>query len=75
MRWAGNVVRGEDEQNMRKFKQEALMELISWKARWEDDNKMDLKKIGLEVVDWIQLSQDGVQWRESGNVVMRFMVS
>jgi len=33
MRWAGNVVRGEDEQNMRKFKQEALMELISWKAR------------------------------------------
>jgi len=36
---------------------------------------MDLNKIGLEVVDWIQLSQGGVQWWESGNVVMRFMVS
>lgn len=36
---------------------------------------MYLKKIGLEVVDWIQLSQDGVQWRESGNIVIKFIVS
>lgn len=36
---------------------------------------MDLKKLGREVVEWIQLSQDGVKWRESGNVIMNFMVS
>jgi hypothetical protein len=32
---------------------------------------MDLKKIGREVVDWIQLNQDGDQRRERGNVVIK----
>jgi hypothetical protein len=26
--------------------------------RWEDNITMDLREIGLEVVDWIHLSQD-----------------
>jgi hypothetical protein len=36
---------------------------------------MHLKKIGREVVDWIQLNQDGAQWRERVKIVMKFMVS
>jgi hypothetical protein len=32
---------------------------------------MDLEKIGREVVNWIQLSQDGGQGRERGDVVMK----
>jgi hypothetical protein len=30
--------------------------------RWEDNIKMDLRKIGLEGVDWIYLAKDGDQW-------------
>jgi hypothetical protein len=31
--------------------------------RWKDNTKMDLKEIGCEVLDWIQLTQHyRVQW-------------
>jgi hypothetical protein len=29
--------------------------------RWEDNVKVDLKEIEREVVDWIELAQNGVQ--------------
>jgi hypothetical protein len=31
------------------------------KRRWKDNIKMDLREIGLEVVEWIYLAQDKVQ--------------
>jgi hypothetical protein len=37
---------------------------------WEDNIKMDLKKIGCVGVDWIELSQDWFQWRVLANTVM-----
>jgi cell wall assembly regulator SMI1 len=42
--------------------------------RWEDNIKMDLKKIGLESVDWIHLVQDRVRWRALVNMVMSLRV-
>jgi hypothetical protein len=31
------------------------------RRRWEDNIKMDLREIGIDVANWIQLAQDRVQ--------------
>jgi hypothetical protein len=33
------------------------------RCRWEDNIKMDLKEIGMCVMDWIRLAQDRNQWQ------------
>jgi hypothetical protein len=35
---------------------------------------MDLNEIGIDGANWIQLSQDRVQWRACVNTVMNFEV-
>jgi hypothetical protein len=42
---------------------------------WEDNIKMDLKEIGIDGTNWIELAQDRVQWRPFVNTVMKFRVS
>jgi hypothetical protein len=42
--------------------------------RWEDNIKMDLRKIGIVGSKWIQLDKDRVQWRACVNTVMIFRV-
>jgi hypothetical protein len=32
------------------------------KCRWEDNIKLDLREIGIDEANWIQLTQDRVQW-------------
>jgi hypothetical protein len=44
------------------------------RRRWEDDIKMDLKEIGIDVANWIQLAQDRVQWRACVNTVMNLPI-
>jgi hypothetical protein len=39
-----------------------------------DNIKMDLLEIGLSVVDWIGLAQDGYMWRALVNAVMKLRV-
>jgi hypothetical protein len=43
--------------------------------RWEDNIKMDLRKIGIDGVNWIHLAQDRVQWGACVNMVMNLQVS
>jgi hypothetical protein len=33
------------------------------RRKWEDNIKMDLKEIGIDGANWIQLAQDRVQWQ------------
>jgi hypothetical protein len=33
------------------------------RRRWVDNNKMDLREIGCDGMDWIELAQDRDQWR------------
>jgi hypothetical protein len=33
------------------------------RCRWEDYIKMDLREIGIDGTNWIQLAQDRVRWR------------
>jgi hypothetical protein len=44
------------------------------RRRWDDNIKLDLREIETDVVNWIQLSQDRVQWRASINTVMNLRV-
>jgi hypothetical protein len=38
--------------------------------RWEDNIKLDLRVIGIDRTNWIQLAQDRVQWWAFANMVM-----
>jgi hypothetical protein len=40
------------------------------KRRWEDNIKMDLREIGIDGTNWLQLAQVRVQWRAFVNTVM-----
>jgi hypothetical protein len=42
--------------------------------RWEDNIKMDLREIGINGTNWIQLAQDRVQWQACVNTVMNLLV-
>jgi hypothetical protein len=40
------------------------------RRRWVDNIKMDLREIGWEVVDWIDVAQDSDNWRALVNTVL-----
>jgi hypothetical protein len=42
--------------------------------RWVDNIKMDLKEIGWDIMDWIELAQDRDQWSALVNAVMNLRV-
>jgi hypothetical protein len=44
------------------------------RCRWVDNIKMDLTEIGWGDMDWIDLAQDGDQWRAIVNMVMNLRV-
>jgi len=44
------------------------------KRRWEDNIKLGLREIKIDVANWIQLAQNRVQWRTCVNTVMRHRV-
>jgi hypothetical protein len=33
------------------------------RRRWDDNIKMDLRDIGIDEANWIQLAQDRIHWR------------
>jgi hypothetical protein len=43
--------------------------------RWVDNIKMDLREIGWDGVDWIDMVQDRDQWRALVNTVLNLRVS
>jgi hypothetical protein len=42
------------------------------RCRGEDNIKLDLRAIGIDGVNWIQLAQDRVQWQAIVSTVMTF---
>jgi hypothetical protein len=44
------------------------------RRRWVDNIKMDLREIGCDVMDWINLAQNRDQWRALVNAVMNLRV-
>jgi hypothetical protein len=45
------------------------------RRRWEDNIKLDLREVGINLANWIQLAQDRVQWRACVNTVMNLRVT
>jgi hypothetical protein len=44
------------------------------RRRWVDNIKMDLREIGWDDMNWIDLAEDGDQWRALVNTVMNLQV-
>ena len=44
------------------------------RCRWQDNIKMDIKKVGYEGIDWIELAQDRDRGRALVNAVMSLWV-
>jgi hypothetical protein len=42
--------------------------------RWVDNIKMDLREVGRDGMDWIDLAQDRDRWSAYGNAVMNLRV-
>jgi hypothetical protein len=78
MRWEGHVARmGEGRGVYRVLvgRPEDKRSLGRLRHRWEDNIKMDLRKKGIDGVNWIQMAQDRVQWRALVNTVMNLRVT
>jgi hypothetical protein len=77
MRWAGHMARmGEawGAYNILVGRPEGRRQLGRPRHRWEDNIKMDLRKIGFGDVDCIHLAQDRVRWWAHVNMVMNIRV-
>ena len=65
LRWAGHVARMEQFRNAYRTlvgKPESKRPLGRPRRRWEDNIQMDLRVLGSDAGDWIDLAQDRVQW-------------
>jgi hypothetical protein len=74
MRWAGHVARTGNKRNAYKIlvgKPEGKRPLGRLRRTRVDNNKMDLREIGWDGMDWIDLAQDRDQWRALVNTVMK----
>jgi hypothetical protein len=77
MRWAGHVARMGEKRNAYRIlvgKPEGKRPLGRPRRRWVDNIKMDLREIGWDGRDWIDLAQDRDQCRALVNTVMNLRV-
>ena len=73
LRWAGHVARMEEGRSAFKIllgEPKGKIPLGRPRRRWEDDIRMDLKEIGINTRDWVDLAQDRDYWRAFVNVAL-----
>ena len=73
IRWAGLVARMGEKRGVYRVsvgKPEGKMSLGTFRRRWMDNTKMDLREVGCGVMDWIELAQDRERRRAVVNAVM-----
>jgi hypothetical protein len=56
-------------------KSEGKRPLGRTRRRWVDNIRMDLREIGWNGMDWINLAQDREKWKALVNTVMNLQVS
>jgi hypothetical protein len=56
-------------------KPEGKISLGRPRRRWVGNNEVDLREIGWDVVDWIDMAQDRDQWRALVSTVLNIWVS
>ena len=73
LRWADHVARMEEG----RCKPIEKRPLVRSKHRWEDNThiRMDLKEIGINTRNWVNLAQDKDYWRALVSVALNLRVS
>ncbi|KAJ4434977.1 hypothetical protein ANN_23549 [Periplaneta americana] len=77
LRWAGHVARMGESRNAYRVlvgRPEGKRPLGRPRRRWEDNIKMDLRDVGYDDRDWINLAQDRDQWRAYVRAAMNLRV-
>ncbi|KAJ4436661.1 hypothetical protein ANN_16792 [Periplaneta americana] len=77
LRWAGHVARMGESRNAYRVlvgRPEGKRALGRPRRRWEDNIKMDLREVGYDGRDWINLAQDRDQWRAYVRMAMNLWV-
>jgi hypothetical protein len=77
MGWAGHVARMGEKMNAYRIlvgKLEGKRSLGRPRSKWVNNIKIDLREIGWDDMDWIDLAQDRDQWRALVNIVMNLRV-
>jgi hypothetical protein len=77
MGWAGHVARMGAKRNAYRIlvgKPEGRTPLGRPRRRWLGNIERDLREIGWDDMDWIDLAHDGDQWRALVNTVMNFRI-
>jgi hypothetical protein len=77
MTWAGHVAQMGEMRNAYRIlvgKPEGTRPLGRPRRRWVDDIKIDLREIGWDGMNWIELAQDRDKWRAPVNMVMNLRV-
>jgi hypothetical protein len=74
IRWAGHVARMREKRNAHRILMGKPEGKRRPRRRREDNIIMDLREIGWGGMDWIDLAQDGDQWRVLVNMVMNLWV-
>jgi hypothetical protein len=77
MRWAEHVARMGEKRNAYRIlvgKPEGRRPLRRPRRKWVDNIKIDLREIGWDGVDWVDLAQDRDHWRALVNTVMNLRI-
>ena len=77
LRWAGHVAYMEQSRNAYRVlvgKPEGKRPLGRPRRRWEDNIKMDLREVGCDPGQWVDLAEDRDQWRAYVRAVMNLRV-
>jgi hypothetical protein len=77
MRWAGHLAQSGEKRNAYRILVGMLEEkrpLGRPRCRWADNIKTDLRVIGWDGMDWIDLAWNRDQWRALVNTVMNLRV-
>ena len=77
LRWPGHVARMEQSRNSYRVlmgKPEGKRPFGKIRRRWEDNIKMDLREVGCDPGEWIDLAEDRDHWRAYIRAVMNLRV-
>ena len=77
LRWAGHVARMEEGRSAFKIltgKPTGKRPLGRPRRRWEDNIRMDLEEIGINVGNWVDSAQDMNYWRALVNAALNLRV-
>ncbi|KAJ4443899.1 hypothetical protein ANN_05686, partial [Periplaneta americana] len=75
LRWAGHVARMGESRNAYRVlvgRPEGIRPLGMLKCRWEDNIKIDLREVGYDGRNWINLAQDRDRWQAYVRMAMNF---